>query len=155
MNKNRLFITLIVLLLAANVVLLVFAFGNRHHHPPRHHGPKDKIVRRLNFDEKQAGQFEALIHEHRRALHAQDDSIMQLRRELYLSLKTPGATVSDSLLTQLARQQIRIEKIHYTHFQSIRALCKPEQLPAFDSFVPELASIFNRPGPPPPPPHER
>ncbi|MCA6365106.1 MAG: periplasmic heavy metal sensor [Bacteroidetes bacterium] len=155
MNKNRLFITLIVLLLTANVVLLVFAFGDRRHHPPRHHGPKDKIVRRLNFDEKQAGQFEILIHEHRQALHAQDDSIMNLRRELYLALNTRDAVMSDSLLNELAKQQMRIERIHFLHFKSIRALCRPEQLPAFDSFVPELSSIFNRPGPPPPPPHER
>lgn len=156
MNKNRLFIALIVLLLTANVVLLIFAFGDRHRHPPRHNGPKEKIVRRLKFDEKQSAQFEALVQEHRHALHAQDDSIMHLRRELYLALKTSDAALNDSLLNELAKQQIRIEKIHFMHFKSLRALCRPDQLPAFDSFVPELSSIFNRPGPPPPPPpHER
>lgn len=156
MNKNRLFVALIVLLLTANVVLLVFAFGDRHGPPPRMRGPMEKMIRRLHFDEKQADELEALAHEHRRALHAQDDTIMELRRELYLALKTPNAPLSDSLLTELGKQQIKIEKIHYDHFKKLRTLCKPDQLTAFDSLVPDLSSIFNRPGPPPPPPpHER
>jgi protein CpxP len=155
MNKNRLFIVLIVLLLTANVVLLVFVFRDKPQHFPWHKGPKEIIVRRLKLDNKQTEQFEVLMHEHRQALHAQDDSIMHLRRELYLALKTSDAVMSDSLLNELGKQQISIEKIHFLHFKSVRALCRPEQLPAFDSFVRELSSIFKRPGPPPPPPHER
>lgn len=165
MNKNRLLIFLIAGLLISNILLVVFMMKDRgpgHHGPPRHGGPRDLIIERLHFDEKQVEQFEQLIQKHRQDLHEQDETLMNIKTSLYGNLKSEeNKAVTDSLINQMMTIQNRIEHIHYAHFEDLKKLCKPEQLKDFDELANELSHIFGPPhGPPPhgpggPPPHHK
>lgn len=158
MNKNRLLIFLIAGLLISNILLVVFMMKGRgpgHHGPPHHGGPRDLIIERLHFDEKQVHQFEVLIQKHRKDLHEQDETLMTIKTSLYSNLKSEeNKAVTDSMINMMTGIQNKIEHIHYAHFEDIKKLCKPDQLKYFDELANELSHIFGPP-PPPPPPHHK
>jgi hypothetical protein len=153
MNKNRLLIFLIAGLLISNILLVVFMMkgrGSGHHPPPHHRSPREVIIERLHFDEAQVQQYETLIQEHRKNLRNEDEALLNIKTTLYSNLKTKeNKTVTDSLINAMMAIQNKIEHIHYSHFENIKKLCKPEQLKYFNHLATELSRIF---GPPPPPP---
>ena len=158
MNKNKLLIFLVAGLLISNILLVVFIMKGRgpgHGGPPPHHhgGPRDLIIERLHFDETQVQAFEKLIHEHRKAINAQDEALLNIKTTLYNNLKSEeNKSVTDSLINAMVAIQNKIEHVHYSHFTDIKKLCRPEQLKDFNELATELAGIF---GPPPPPPHHK
>ncbi len=159
MNKNKLLIFLIAGLLISNILLVVFMIKGRgpgHHGPPppHHGGPRDLIIERLHFDEAQVQQFEKLIQEHQKNLRTEDEALQNIKTTLYSNLKSEeNKVVTDSLINSMVVIQNKIEHIHYSHFEDIKKLCKPEQLEDFNEFASELSRLF---GPPkgPPPPHK-
>jgi protein CpxP len=160
MNKNKLFMFLIGALLVTNIVLIFFLINGRGPHPggpPPHRGegPKNLIIERLHFDEKQVGEYDKLIQEHRKNINDQDLALMNLKNSLYKNLQAEeNKTVTDSLINQMGTIQNKIEHIHYAHFEDIKKLCKPEQLKDFNELANELSQIFGPPhGPGGPPPH--
>jgi periplasmic protein CpxP/Spy len=159
MNKNRLLIFLIAGLLISNILLVVFMMKGRgpgHHGPPHHKGgsPRDLIIERLHLDAGQIKKYDTLIKKHRSDLSGYEETLLALKTDLYSNLKnkTDKATIYYSI-DAIAKVQAQIESVHYTHFEDIKNLCKPEQLKDFDKLVNELARIFSH-GPPPPPHHK-
>jgi hypothetical protein len=53
-------------------------------------------------------------------------------------------------LNEIAFIQKEIEAVTFHHFQQVRTLCRPEQLPQFDAIILEAIGMM---GPPPPPKH--
>lgn len=151
---------LIGALLVTNLVLIFFFIkgrGPHHDGPPQHRrgGPRDLIIERLHFDDKQIEQFEELIQKHRKDLSENDEALMNIKTSLYSCLKSDtNKTVTDSLINAMGVIQNKIEHIHYSHFEDVKRLCKPEQMKYFNELADELSHIF---GPPPhhggPPPH--
>ncbi|MBK9320896.1 MAG: hypothetical protein IPM91_20275 [Bacteroidetes bacterium] len=45
----------------------------------------------------------------------------------------------------MGMKQQEIEKLHYSHFQDIHALCTPEQEEKFHSLTQDIAAIFAPP----------
>lgn len=156
MNKNRLLIFLIAGLLISNILLVIFMMKGRgpgHHGPPPHHrgGPRELIIERLHFDEAQMEQFEKLIHEHRKNVNAEDESLLNIKNTLYNNLKSEeNKEVTDSLINEMVTIQNKIEHIHYSHFGDIKKLCKPEQMKDFNELATELSRLFGPPKGPPP-----
>jgi hypothetical protein len=58
---------------------------------------------------------------------------------------TEKPDVQDSVIAELGAAQQHVERIHYRHFEEIRMLCRPEQLPLFNELSAELAAIFSGP----------
>lgn len=107
-------------------------------------GPKNIIIERLNFDDNQIIDYEKLIHQHRKDIRENDLKILALKNELYLLLiKNEVESSIDSLTTEIGKIQRNIEKIHFSHFQDIKALCNQEQMDEFEILSKELAGIFN------------
>jgi protein CpxP len=155
MNKNKLLIFLIAGLLISNILLVIFMIkgrGTGHHGPPpRHGGPRDLIIERLHFDEAQVQQFEKLIQEHQKNLRTEDEALMTIKNTLYINLKSEeNKTVTDSLINSMVTIQNKIEHVHYSHFQDIKKICKPEQLEDFNELASELSRLFGPPKGPPP-----
>lgn len=155
MNKNKLLIFLIAGLLISNILLVVFMLKGRgpgHGPPPFHRGgPRDLIIERLHFDEAQVQQFEKLIQEHQKNLRTEDEALMTIKNTLYSNLKSEeNKTVTDSLINSMVAIQNKIEHVHYSHFQDIKKLCKPEQLEDFNELASELSRLFGPPKGPPP-----
>jgi Spy/CpxP family protein refolding chaperone len=149
MSKLRFYQYLSITLLAGNLFLLWLHFSVKK---PPHNGPRKEIIQRLNLDEAQITRYDTLIANHRKSLFALDTKIQQQRKALYTSIGSGNN--ADSLLQSLNRTQRDIEQLHYAHFRDIRALCKPEQVPAFEQLTQDLAAMFGpaKRGPRPPKP---
>jgi len=149
MSKQRFLLISVAVLLAGNLFLLWFCFFGS---TQPHDGPRKEIIHRLNLDEAQITRYDTLIANHRKSLFALDTKMQQQRKALYTSIGS-GNNV-DSLLQSLNRTQRDIEQLHYAHFRDIRALCKPEQVPAFEQLTQDLAAMFSpaKRGPRPPKP---
>lgn len=143
MNKSKFLSIIIVLLLVSNGVLIYFLVGK----PPRPEGPKALIIEQLHFDAKQIKTYELLIQKHRSQINREEQQIRQLKQELYQELNKT-VPKKDSIIAELVFHQKRIEDIHYEHFEDIKAICKPAQLPYFKKLTHELARLFAHKAPP-------
>lgn len=150
MSKVKLLSLLAAVLFLINLVLIGFLFLKPGKHGPGE-GPKKLIIERLNLNREQVVQYEALIREHRKSIHQADRELREAKNQLYQTLSHHATdSLQQLMLEKTAKIHQHIEEIHYRHFQDIRALCSPEQLPAFDSLRRDLSKLFS--GPPHPRP---
>lgn len=158
MDKMRLLTLAVIGLLLLNFGLLGFLFLKKERQPehnprPPHEEPKYIIIRKLRLDEAQKAAYQGLIDEHRSKVTVLNRQNLELKNELYVLLRAekPDTMVASALIHKIGRKQEALEHINFEHFRQIRALCKPEQVAAFDSLAKELAGIFAPPHPPHPP----
>ena len=87
-----------------------------------------------------------LIQQHRAMVKQYNGEFSQLKNALYGTLaSTEGKVNTDSLVVLMGMKQQEIEKLHYSHFQDIHALCTPEQAEKFQQLTGEIANIFAPP----------
>jgi hypothetical protein len=149
MNRAKLLGMVSIGLLAVNLVWVYFWVA---HQPPhhRHDKPKQVIIDQLGLDEQQTKAYEELIDGHRSSIHQSDQQIAALKDQLYLTLKGDEKKhETDSLIAEIGKVHLKIERIHYDHFLDIKRLCRPEQLKAFDALTSKLSKLFS------PPPHPK
>lgn len=147
MKKKFITRTFIVVLLLSNAFFIWrFLAGPR---PPFHHGPKEEIIKRLNFDDKQIQQYEVLIQKHRKQIHASELKISKAKKIYFSHLKNNSKEIDTIQLAKIQTAQAEIERTHYMHFLEIKQLCRKDQLPLFTSLIDELGELFSH-GPPPP-----
>lgn len=149
MTKNRFYIFIIVGLLISNLLLVVFMLMRK---PPHHSGPRDLIIERLHFDEKQIQQYDGLIQQHRMQIREKEHELMDAKTQYYSLLKNKDQKNGDSLVQKIGTISMETEKINFKHFQDIRKICHPDQLQDFDHLIDEFEALF---APGPKPPHER
>ncbi|MDF3028805.1 MAG: hypothetical protein K0S23_3112 [Fluviicola sp.] len=106
----------------------------------RHHGPRNEIIEKLHFDEKQVAEYDKLIRGHRKAIESAEQQLQQQKQKLYSNLNEP---LSDSLLQEILKVEAGIERIHFNHFKDIEKLCKPEQKGYFRQLNREIAHLFS------------
>ena len=150
MSKIKLLTIAAIILLALNIGTIGFmVYNSPMRHNPRHQGegPKKLIIEKLHFDKKQQEAYENLIVWHRSTIDSLDQEILQAKNRLYLQLlkTTIDVKAEDSLINEIAEYQKQIEKTHFTHFQDIKKICKPEQLQYYYSLTEELAQLFSKP----------
>ena len=144
MNRRKFYLLLIGLLIISNLATMFFVMQKGKHKSFRN-DPKKVIIEKLAFDKKQIVAYEKLIDQHRIDIRANDQKIIQLKKELYgLLLKRYSTQETDSLTNEIGRTQQEIERIHFDHFKDIKTICTPEQMPNFDLLVGELDILFNR-----------
>ncbi|MFM9943788.1 MAG: hypothetical protein ACKVQB_01005, partial [Bacteroidia bacterium] len=82
---------------------------------------------------------------HRSEIRNSDQQMLELKHDLYASLTIDNASeIKDSLIHEIGRLQVKVETIHYKHFQDIKSLCKPEQLKYYESLTSEITELFPR-----------
>lgn len=161
MSKTSLLTVAAIGLLLVNLGMLCFLLFHKPF-PPLHsrpdspgEGPKKIIAQRLHFDQQQTAQYEKLVEQHLSAIRNLENNIRDAKNDLYTSLQSGPDTSKDSLINRIADLQKQVETVHYNHFIQIRHLCKPDQLPLFNSLTSDLAKFFAPHGDrmPPPPGH--
>ncbi len=147
MNKVKVLGILTILLLLVNLSFLAFFFLKTPMH--KHGGgPRNLILEKLHFDAIQTTAYDTLIAAHRKVIQSTESKIRKLKNELYTCLtKDSSEAIRDSIIQELGELQIRIETIHYDHFERIKRLCKPEQQKEFEALTAELSSMFSPPRP--------
>ncbi len=145
MNKVKFLTIVIVGLLISNIALVGFLVLKKPDHP-KHLGPRNIIIEKLGFDENQEKAYDKLIAWHRDEITKTEKDIMLLKNKLYsnLSVDTQSNT-KDSLINELSKVQIKIENIHYKHFEDIKQLCHDDQKQAYINLTTEIASLFAHP----------
>lgn len=157
MNKIKFLMVIVVGLCLVNIGLMAFIFfrqppmpGDEMHGPPgiqSEDRPRHLIIKRLDFDEAQVRQYDTLIEAHRAAVRNLEDSIRTAKNQLYATLNENGAIAKNSLVAKLASLQQQMELVHYSHFEDIKKLCRPDQVQRFKELTADLSAYF-RPGKP-------
>lgn len=143
MNKLKLLSIISIGLLVSNIMLIAFIL-TRHPERPPHQEPKTILIERLHFTEHQIQQYDRLIETHRTATRQSNEDIMKLKNQLYRSLsQETNAVFRDSMIAEISKVQMKIEQVHYNHFEQIKQLCQGEQLNLFDQLTNEIATIFS------------
>lgn len=141
-----------VCLLLLNIALLYYVFQHEQGIKlPLHrfNGPKELIIEKLNFSPTQVKEYEFLIQAHRRDVRNTEQSIFNLKNELYLSLNDSiSSEKKDSIIDAIAAKHKDLENIHLKHFDAIKDLCNKDQMGDFENLVNELATMFRPPHPP-------
>jgi len=151
MTRTRLLGIATVCLVLSNLMLAVFIVLGPSPQQ-RHRQPRQVIIERLHFDDRQIAAYEPLIHWHRSNITRLEAQMGVLRNQLYNGLNQPSNTKKDSLIAGIAVLQQEIEYVHYRHFGDIRKLCRPDQLADYERLTHEIAGLF---APPPPPSRKR
>jgi len=148
MKKVKLLNFITICLFAINIFWIWFFIS---HKPPhgRKNEPKKLIIEKLNFNETQIKEYEKLIAVHREDIQKQEQQIIVLKNQMYLTLKeNPNSSFTDSLIAEIGKVQIEIEHINYKHFQDISKLCTPEQQNSFYKLCNDIAKLFTPPSHP-------
>lgn len=151
MNKIKLLTIAVIGLLILNFLVLGFLFFNKPPHPPRmDEGPKNIIIQKLNFNEKQIEDYKKLIEQHQATLRDIKNEIGETKQLLYQQLNTNDTLKTNQLENKLGQLQVKIEETHFQHFLHIKKLCRPNQLKNYTELTEELAQLFNQIQPPKP-----
>ncbi len=142
MNKYRFLIFISIGLFISNILLICFLFSKKQG-PPSQVGPRNIIIEKLQFDKNQTAEYDKLILAHQEAISSNQKEIMRLKNQLYGSMiNDVQVLLKDSLITKMNKVQLKIENIHYNHFQDIKKLCNDEQHDAFANLTKEIAKLF-------------
>jgi len=111
--------------------------------------PDKLIIEKLKLNEEQIKQFEVMKKEHRIHINMLQDSSRVYHDEYFGLLKNSKTDTikANTLLAKIAQNQIEIDKITYSHFEEIKAICDPTQKELFSSFIDGIARSFKPPLP--------
>jgi superfamily I DNA/RNA helicase len=144
MSKIKILTIAIIALVAVNLGLIAFVFMGSRLHQYAEKGPRNIVIKKLNFDIVQVEAYDLLIKDHRKNIENTSALISQIKKDLYRNLMSDNSMISDSLIEELGEQQKRTEQIHYNHFLDLKKICKDEQILAFDELTYELADLFSK-----------
>lgn len=146
MNKTKLLTTLVVALVVLNIVILLFMFlgrGKGHHRPPHDnmnqegpHGVFDHSI--LGYDDQQLVSFEKSRTLH----HSQIDSLLQLldtkSNDYYKSILDQTTHDRTILISEIDSINHQIYRVNLEHFESLKSICRPDQLGNLEIFISHL-----------------
>lgn len=144
MSRTKLVGILAVGLLLSNLLLAGYILFRRPPHADLG-GPRSIIIEKLHFDEAQQRQYDELIYRHRSEIGKAEDVVMQLKQQLYRKLAGADTAGKDSIINELGKMQMHMERVHYKHFTDIKNLCRPDQLRYYDQLTHEIAGLFGPP----------
>ncbi|GAB3687661.1 hypothetical protein GCM10027592_01510 [Spirosoma flavus] len=155
MERTKLLTIAVVGLLILNLLTIGYlvlnsgrqSLSTNNQHPPMGGGgPFRIIVERLHFDEEQRRQYKELADRHHEQTEKLNDESVQLFQTYYKLLAAPQSDSSNTnvLLRQIADVQRRIAELNFSHFQEIKALCRPDQQADYSKLVDDLARLFGK-----------
>jgi protein CpxP len=137
-------IVAVLLMLVNGFLVLHLVTKNDRNGPP--HPPKHvyrlSVIEALQFDETQIEAYDKLIQEHLVTMMKLEEIRGQKLAVCFDVLKTDDPSLSNSDLKEL--EQIERERIMVTHkhFADIKALCRPDQLAAFEEVLQKAVQML-------------
>lgn len=139
-NRSKVFLTIIGILLVANIVLVSFLLmkkdgGKREKRPDRKTIIAGFLKNEIGFDTIQLKEYDSLSTRHTDNMKKVMDSLKGTKEKQFKELA--AINFSDSAMNIIADRSATTQKAMelrmFNHLRKIRLLCKPEQLPKFDS----------------------
>jgi hypothetical protein len=149
-NQRKAFLIAIVILLSLNVILLAFLLLGkevRHavHRPDRKAMISNFLKTEIGFDQHQLLQYDSASNRYRSKIKHLAENFGARKNEQFKKLLS--GNFSDSVVQLLVKQSAAahntMEENMFAHIKNVRQLCKPSQLPAFDSL---FGKVFGRRG---------
>ena len=149
-NRSKVFLAIIGILLVANIALVSFFLlkkddGRREKRPDKKAMISAFLKNEIGFDTAQLKQYDTLSDRHKENMKRMMDSLRIPKDQQFKELA--AGSFSDSTMNNLADQSATAQKAMelrmFNHLRKIRLLCKPDQLPKFDSL---FGKVFNRKG---------
>ena len=139
-NRSKAFLAIIGIFLVANIALISFLIFKKD--DGRHDKRMDKKImignflkNEIGFDTVQLQQYDILSTRHADNIKRTMDSLRIAKENQFKELAEAG--FSDSAMSNVADRSANTQKTMelrmFNHIRKIRLLCKPEQLPKFDS----------------------
>lgn len=147
--RQKWLLLLVIILLLTNITTLsIFWFVK-----PKKAGPTDRprmgtwIVNELKLDKDQEAAYwklrDSLVSQQRPIM----DSMRAAKKRFYEQVSNPN--VNDSVLEANSNKTLALQKrldfLTFQHFQQVRTLCRPEQLPKLDTVVKEIINRMTSP----------
>jgi len=146
-SKTQVLIFIIVILLLVNIAM-VFSFGMKQ--PERDEKNNDRqrrpnpiaftLKEKVGFSQQQMEQIDQLKKQHREKMHLLFEDIRKAKITFYSNVN--NAEINEKAIEELSvnigKKQQAIELQAFRNFRDIRALCTPEQLPKYDSLMPQV-----------------
>ena len=139
-NQRKVFLITITILLSVNIVLLAFLLLNKDRakqgaKPDRKAVISNFLKKEIGFDQEQLLQYDTTSKLYRVKIKSFFENFGTNKNEQLKKLVS--GNFSDSVIQSLGDESAAVHKIMevnmFTHIKNIRQLCKPAQLPAFDS----------------------
>ncbi len=150
-NRSKAYLSIIAILLIANMVLVYFFLMKKEDHKQEKQRPDRRTMignflkTEIGFDTAQLQQYDTLSIRHKETMKTMFDTLRSSKDKQFKMLT--AANFSDSIMLAIAEQsatnQKAMELQMFNHLKNVRMLCKPEQLPAFDSL---FVKVLNRRG---------
>jgi len=144
-SKTQILIFIIIILLMVNIAM-VLSFGMKtpsktEADKPRRPNPiAFTLKEKVGFSEQQMQKIEELKKAHREKMHKLFEDVRKSKIDFYEHVNQD--TIADSTIQHLSsdigRKQQAIELQAFKNFRELRALCTPEQLPRYDSLMPQV-----------------
>jgi periplasmic protein CpxP/Spy len=147
-SKTQVLIFIIAILLIVNIAM-VLSFGMKepakpgktNDRPPRRPNPiAFTLKEKVGFSEQQMEQIDQLKKQHREKMHLLFEDIRKAKISFYSHVNKSQINEAEmqALSLDIAKKQQAIELQAFRNFREIRALCTPEQLPRYDSLMPQV-----------------
>jgi hypothetical protein len=140
MNNTKLLKIAVVLLLILNICtisMIVFHGGKQG-------GPKDEIIEKLKFDDKQIVSYELLIEQHKLSVKSNREQIKDTKDKLFALLKGDDYSEKEILIGNLEKLNTEIEHLNFNHFVDIKNICELNQIEDFNKLTQELGHLFSK-----------
>jgi protein CpxP len=148
--RQRWLLVLVAILLLTNIATLSIYWLKkpaRDGGPGRDPGNKEKrmgqfMVDQMKFDATQEATYWNLRDSMIAIQKPVMDSIRNSKKRFFDLLNHPAVT--DSMLiahtNEIAELQKKLDLVTFRHFQKVRGICRPDQLPKFDTVIKEIVN---------------
>lgn len=156
MNKKIYTIGFFIMIIT-NISMIIFFLATKPSHPQTQQQGilKDRIIERLNLDEKQQSDFQKAITKHKDQMHDYNQEQEKLSKEYFNSLADGNTTENGALAKAIGTLQEKKLKITYAHFRELRSLCNESQLEAYKECMDDMTRVLIRGNAPAHPNHLR
>lgn len=150
LTKNKWFLFLLGFLLIANITLLLsfFVFGEKTEGRPRTNNPAPAsgfLSKELSFSEEQKALHKEMRDAHFKSIKPLWEEIRKTKDSLYKQLNNPAfdEAALQAMTERLAEKNKMSDQMMFRYFKELRKICTEDQLPGFDSIVPQMVNKQN------------
>ncbi len=153
-NKNYSILKWSIIILAIlNIALLVNMWMKPGRHGPPMDGPKERIIKELEFSDAQILKYNEMVDAHRKGMRDLEEKGREMRQNYFklMTSDTLDRKSKEEFEIAIAENQKGIETITFDHFRLVRVLCNDEQRKKFDRIIGDVLKNMRGPHSPPPP----
>ena len=142
----------VIVLAILNIALMVNMWLKPGRHVPQQMGggPKEMIIKELEFSDAQIVKYNEMVNSHRKGMRELEESGKKIRQNYFklMTSDTLDRKAKEEFELAIAENQKGIETITFDHFRLVRVLCSDDQKKKFDRIIGDVLKNMRGPRPP-------